>query len=59
MKENNKLCGFSNLYRKDRYIELTQFRTRVSYEKMNVNFALVYGILEFLGDDLENGCYNL
>ena len=56
-KKTNNLCGFSNLYCKDRYIELTQLRTRVSCEKMNVNFALVYGILEFFSNDLERGCY--
>lgn len=56
-KESDRLCGYSDVYDRKPYLPISSLKTRVSCEKTNVNFALVYGILEYFREDLENGCY--
>ena len=56
-RESDLLCGFAMVFVNGRYIPISSLKTRVSYEKENVNFALVYGILQYFELDLRAGSY--
>lgn len=56
-REDNRLCGYADVYRNGRYLPISSMKTRVSCERDNVNFALVYGILEYFEQDLKEGAY--
>lgn len=54
---NNKLCGYSRVFIKGKYIPISSFKTVPSREKDGVNFALVYGIIKYFENDIKNGAY--
>ena len=56
-KETELMCGFAHLCNRGRYIPISSFKTRVSHEKKNVNFALMYGICRFFEEELQQGSY--
>ena len=56
-KETDKMCGFAHCIDHGKYIPISSFKTMVSEEKNNVNFALMYGVCEFYKDALANGSY--
>lgn len=56
-RADDRLCGYSDVYVNGRYIPISSFKTRVSCEKDNVNFALVYGIIGYFTDEIKNGAY--
>lgn len=49
------LCGWAHIIDHGRYIPISTFDTRVSYEKNGVNFALAFGICEYYKSRLESG----
>lgn len=51
----NILCGWAHVIDHGRYIPISTFDTRVSYEKNGVNFALTFGICEYYKSKLESG----
>lgn len=54
-KETGLMCGYSDLYIRDRFIPISSFTTRVDKEKNYVNHALLYGIGEWFNQlDIEN-----
>lgn len=56
-KETGRMCGFAHCINHGRYIPISSFKTMVSEEKNNVNFALMYGICEFYKEALTSGSY--
>lgn len=56
-RKTGRLCGYTHVWKDDRYIPISTLKTRVSKEREGVNFALVDGICEYYNDDLKNGCY--
>lgn len=56
-KIDDTLCGFAHCIDHGLYIPVSTFKTCVTEEKNNVNFALMYGIFEFYKDKLANGSY--
>ena len=56
-RETDRLCGFAFCLKHGKYIPISSFKTRVSEEKRNVNFALMYGICEYYREDLKRGAY--
>ena len=55
--ETDRLCGYAHCIENGRYIPISSFKSRVSEEKRNVNFALMDGICEHYKDNLANGAY--
>ncbi len=56
-RDDDRLCGYSDCYLRGKYIPISSLKTRVSCEARNVNFALLYGIIEHFAEELSNGCY--
>ncbi len=54
-KESGAVCGYADLYENGCYVPISSFKTCVSREKDNVNFALVYGILSYYEEKLQAG----
>ena len=55
--ETGKLCGYSDVYKRGRYIPISSLKTIPEYEKSGVNFSLIYGIIQYFGEDIKNGSY--
>lgn len=56
-KETGRLCGFAHCINHGKYIPISSFKTRITEEKKNVNFALMYGVYEYYKENLAVGCY--
>ncbi len=56
-EENGRLCGYCLLQRVGNCYSYSVHKTMPSYEKLAVNFALVDGAMQYLEEDLKNGCY--
>ena len=56
-REDDSLCGYADVYRNEKYLPISSMKTRVSCERDNVNFALVYGIVSFFEEELKQGAY--
>ncbi len=60
-RKDNCLCGYSDCWMNSssdrKCIAISSLKTRVSAERDNVNFALIYGITEYFNKDIENGAY--
>ena len=56
-KENNKLCGYSDVYLRGKYLPISSFNTIEVEENRGVNFALMMGILNYFKDDIVHGSY--
>lgn len=56
-KENNELCGYSRIDVNGRCFNFNLQKTKPQYEKYSVNAGLVFAILTYLSNDLNNGKY--
>ena len=56
-RDNGQLCGYSDVYRRDPYLPISSLKTIPSAEREGVNFALIYGILEYFKSVLKEGAY--
>lgn len=54
-RENEELCGFMQVPTHERYAELQVQRVKPAYEKLQINAALVYNLLESNASKLEKG----
>jgi hypothetical protein len=54
-RENNKLCGYTLINEYDLYCDLTQQKVIPEYEKLQINAALVDGVLLYLNNRLKKG----
>lgn len=57
LKETGELCGFSCILENDKCLNFVIQKTRPSYEKLQINAALVYGICKHYEWHLLNGYY--
>lgn len=55
--ETGMLCGYAALLESDGYINFYALKVRPSFEKKQINAALVNGVLEHFSEKLENGVY--
>ena len=56
-RKNQKLCSYAVVNVHDGYAEFSVLRSDPQYEKLAVNAAIVYGILEDFKDKFEDGFY--
>lgn len=56
-RETDELCGFMQAPTHEIYAELQVQRVKPSYEKLQINAALVYGLLENNKEKLQKGNY--
>lgn len=56
-RETDELCGFMQVPTHEIYAELQVQRVKPTYEKLQINAALVYGLLENNKDKLQKGNY--
>ena len=49
--ETNKMCGYSDVYKRGKYIPISSLKTIPEYERKGVTFSLVHGIIDFFKDD--------
>lgn len=57
LTETDELCGYAYTREQGRCIHLPVLKTKPQYEKLEVNAALVFGILDLSSEKLENGSY--
>lgn len=55
--DNQKLCGYTQSSCRDICIDFSVLKTIPQYEKLGLNAALVYGLLEYYKDDIASGKY--
>lgn len=55
--ETGELCGYAYVREQGVCIHLPVLKTKPQYEKIEVNAALVYGLLDYFKDRLESGSY--
>ena len=56
-KEDGVLCGYADVFDRERYLPISSLKTIPEYEKRGVNFALVYTICTHFAERLQNGAY--
>ena len=56
-RDNDKLCGYSDVYIRGQYLPISSFNCMQKEEKNGVNFALVYGIVNYFQEKIEKGAY--
>ena len=56
-KKNNELCGFMQVPTYNSYVELQVQRVKPSYEKYQINAALIYKVLSDCKEKLDKGAY--
>ncbi len=56
-KSTGRLCGYCDIYERGKYIPISSMKSRVDCEKQGVNFAIVYGIIEWFNPLTQKGCY--
>lgn len=54
-RETEELCGFMQVPTYENYVELQVQRVKPEYEKLQINAALVYGLIEDNNEKLEQG----
>ncbi len=57
LKETDELCGYAYTREQGICIHLPVLKTKPQYEKLEVNAALVFGILDLLSEKLKSGFY--
>ena len=56
-RNTEKMCGYADVYVRNRFIPISSMHCNVNSEKKNVNFSLVYGIVEWFNPLTKKGCY--
>lgn len=56
-KKSNKICGFTRITEHENYADLLQQRTIPKYEPLQINAALVDGVLSYYNSRLVGGFY--
>lgn len=54
---DNELCGYALLQEKETFIDFSVLKTIPSYEKLGINAAIVYEILNYYRSKLKDGYY--
>ena len=56
-KESGRLCGYARLQLLDKCIDFMNLTTLPQYEKLGINAAIVYALLQEFSEKLANGYY--
>ncbi len=57
LKETDELCGYAYVKEQGRCIHLPVLKTKPQYEKLEINAALIFGMLDALSNKLKSGSY--
>lgn len=51
------MCGYADIYERGQFFPISSMYYRVDSEKQNVNFAIIYGVVEWFSPFVSKGCY--